>query len=779
MTLLPLYRASMYVMLTLATLVLSINAEVYNRFAMLYPLAVALAGVGAFVTVDRRAAQGLARDVANLLAVGSFLVAMLEFWGEAERLPLALGHWLVYLSLIKMFLPKTVEDDWFLFLIGLVQVVIGVFLSQSTEVGGLLAAWAMTALWTLGLFHLHREALRNEPEEGVTVRPAPRPEDPYPGFLNPPFVVATLAVALTTLALGGLVFLFIPRWSAASTSPGTTKVASNLTGFTEEVELGRIGEILENETVVMTVELLDEDGDHLRPEGEELWRGLTLTRYEQGRWTRTAGDPIDFDRVQFPPPPIGGRIRQRYQVEPTRTDVLFALRPFYRAEARGGAILFQQSDGTLRRPHEDEFLDPQRSGNLASVFRYEVLSVRGGDVQPAEVFPLGQVRRRDSPFGFRLPAWRPDRPWEQAVSPGLLQVPDEVRRRLGEVADGILGRKDDDDMQGRARKLESYFRDSGAFFYSLKMTRVDPALDPVVDFVINRREGHCEYFASALALMLRTQGIPSRVVNGFKGGDYDEIFGALTVREKHAHSWVEALVGVTRGGAPIWITLDPTPALEREKVVAKVGGVTNGLRSLSDSFRNFWVFSVADFDQERQERLIYGPLRDLAHESGRGFRMIYANLQIAARWLFHFERPREFFSVRGFVVSVVVMLLAVGVSLAVRWLARRLLGRFGRGAGPDSALASGLAVYQRLMRLLAEAGLERPAGETPREFARRAASLLSARLDGAPGLPELPTAVVEAFYRVRFGHHALEPAAVRDLDARLDALAARLRVGAG
>ena len=88
-----------------------------------------------------------------------------------------------------------------------------------------------------------------------------------------------------------------------------------------------------------------------------------------------------------------------------------------------------------------------------------------------------------------------------------------------------------------------YLRESGEFSYSLKMDVADPTIDPVEDFLVNRKAGHCEYFASALAMLLRSVGIPARVVNGFKGGDWNDLAQILYVRQKHAHSWVEVYLG--------------------------------------------------------------------------------------------------------------------------------------------------------------------------------------------------------------------------------------------
>ena len=111
-----------------------------------------------------------------------------------------------------------------------------------------------------------------------------------------------------------------------------------------------------------------------------------------------------------------------------------------------------------------------------------------------------------------------------------------------------------------------------------RWTSIDPNLDPVEDFLVNRKEGHCEYFASALALLLRSIDIPARMVNGFKGGDWNELTQTMNVRQKHAHSWVEAYVGrrtraIRRSGSPS----TRRPATSRDESVAQVGGIAGKL----------------------------------------------------------------------------------------------------------------------------------------------------------------------------------------------------------
>src|SRR3954464_3259027 len=150
--------------------------------------------------------------------------------------------------MIQMSLPKTVADDWFLFLLALVQVVVGCFLSQSDLVGFILLAWTLSALWVLSLFHLHREALRNEaatwaaPAAAATTTtgqagPVPQPRDPYPGLIDSSFLGAGLRVALVTMALGGVIFLVMPRSTALGRNTRFTTASQHLTGFSENVRL--------------------------------------------------------------------------------------------------------------------------------------------------------------------------------------------------------------------------------------------------------------------------------------------------------------------------------------------------------------------------------------------------------------------------------------------------------------------------------------------------------------------------------------------------------------
>ena len=131
--------------------------------------------------------------------------------------------------------------------------------------------------------------------------------------------------------------------------------------------------------------------------------------------------------------------------------------------------------------------------------------------------------------------------------------------------------------------------------YSLEMKAAGP--DPLADFLFNVKAGHCEYFSTAMAVMLRTRGIPARVVNGFLPGEYNDAAGAYTVRQSDAHSWVEVYFPESSA----WVTFDPTPIAGRTEPVSQ--GFTAQLGKYAEAFELFWFQYVVGYDQQEQRSL--------------------------------------------------------------------------------------------------------------------------------------------------------------------------------
>jgi protein-glutamine gamma-glutamyltransferase len=740
------YRASFYVMLTVATMILCGEAT-DSRLDWFLPVGVAAAGVFAFFTVDQSRRWGLPRDLANILAVGTLGLLYLEYKSDDTQMIRCLGHWMIYLQLIKYFLPKTAEDDWFLFLLGLTQVLIGSVINQGDMVGAWLFFWAMLAVWVLGLFFLQREVrrFRTETEAGaVSDQSAP---DPYRGLFDVPYVGTTLRALALTMVLGGLVFLLLPRQAGATRGRSSGTMSRHLTGFDDEVKLGQLGEILENDSVVMSVEFTVEDRTPTHPPGEPLFRGVTLTQYEKGRWRRqlqrSLQTIVSLPYFRNAGPRKRAVIRQIIKLEPNDSPTLFAMRPILELSGTTRLAPFLNPvDGTIFRPES------------RGAYDYEVLSDANSQAPQQNEIPLSSDR-------IKL----------------LLGMPESLKVRFREIALPLVQQLPDlgtEAATARARALESQLRDSGEFGYTLEMNVVDHQLDPVEDFLVNRKKGHCEYFASALALLLRSIDIPARIVNGFKGGDWNELTQSMNVRQKHAHSWVEAYVGRNPNGSPLWITLDATPVMDRDESVAQVGGVSTSIRPLTDMIRYVWIFYILGYDAARQNRLLYTPIKVTIGKVRQGYATLWFWTKRGFAHLFNFQSIGAFISIKGFFVSFIVLsLLVLIVKLAIA-VGKRLL-EWWRGPTDNSAgLTAGILFYRRLAQMLADYDLKRTPAETQNEFALRASRFLTGQPAHIQAVAEVPQKIVEAFYRVRFGHRDLDPDTLKELEENLDLLQTRL-----
>jgi protein-glutamine gamma-glutamyltransferase len=314
-----------------------------------------------------------------------------------------------------------------------------------------------------------------------------------------------------------------------------------------------------------------------------------------------------------------------------------------------------------------------------------------------------------------------------------------------------------------------HLRDSGQYVYSLETTVKDPKLDPVEDFLVNRKAGHCEYFASALALMLRSVGVPSRLVTGFKGGTVNTISGAYEVEQRHAHVWVEALVGGDR-----WITVDPTPAA-REVSVASFAAPVKTVHELASVVNATWS-QLMNMSINEQQTSFYVPVRDAVQNwwsPKNGERPFLAKLYYG---IIDFATdPTQWFTLKGIGAATVTGAIFAAIALLIR-LRRRMWTRFiGLWKGQRSAREIRIAFYVRFEELCRQLGLVRSSHQTQREFAGSVRNRIQEVVASADGLPEVPPRLVEFFYRVRFGDEALSPAVVEQLDRDLNSLEGAIR----
>jgi transglutaminase-like putative cysteine protease len=486
------------------------------------------------------------------------------------------------------------------------------------------------------------------------------------------FVAGTAPVLVALIVLGGSgIFFLLPRMSAGYL--GSFAAGGDMTtGFSDHVQLGRIGQIQQSNAVVMHVEIDgDKHGLH-----DLKWRGIALNQFDGQTWSSAT--------EQFPlAPQEDGRFPLWRS---SRTNPFRAARPLhYRVlmEPIGTNIFF-----LAPRPR---FL----SGN------YRMLATdRGGTAYNMDSFhPIG-VYEADSDLEA---AGRALESVPGTITLDLhtyLQLP-VLDSRISELAQSVTAAAVN--PVDKAAAIERYLMTN--FGYTLELPQQMPK-DPLADFLFVRKRGHCEYFASSMAIMLRTIGIPSRVVNGFRTSEFNDLTGQYVVRASSAHSWVEAYFQEYG-----WTTFDPTPGS------GPISGATGWQRArlYVDAMASFWREWVIDYDASHQKQLgedairgsrtLIDRIRDWAQRH-------YARMLARAR---HVQRrisqsPRRWTG--SGILLTVVLLAAANARTLLRWAREQRLAAHPEGAPVQAAALW----YRRMLRWLARQGWKKTAEQTPKEF---------------------------------------------------------------
>jgi len=503
-----------------------------------------------------------------------------------------------------------------------------------------------------------------------------------------------------------------------------------MSGFTENVELGQIGEIKKNSAVVMRVQTGKPIGyDRLR------WRGIALTTFDGRRWTASDHNPQELkpkedgwiyttdSRLKADEP---GMFYTVY-LEPLATDAIFIpgkvtrLRGNFTGEG-GNSFAAMRRTSILR----------DSTGTLLNPFHnYTAVRYAGISSLP----PLNAAKLR---------AASTDYPGD--ITETYLQLP-PLDPRIPELAKQIT--KNARTPFDKALAIESYLHNR--FTYTLNLTG-KPGDDPLAHFLFETRAGHCEYFASAMTIMLRTLSIPSREVNGFLPGEYNDLGGDYIVRASDAHSWVEVYFpGID------WQTFDPTPAGPENAT-----GFLTRLGQYADWLEITWSEWVIGYDFAHQLALAQNLQRDTRNwsESARGW--FERKQRAGKKWMKSWQLQR---GVLGYLlpIALVLFLVALRFNLLAE-LSRRVRLFFqlrGSVVRTDPQLASRL--YAELLRMLARRGLMRAVSQTPLEFA--------AAVD-SPNLAPVVREFTLLYAHARFGGAPCDTMRLRQL---LDQIRAALR----
>lgn len=464
----------------------------------------------------------------------------------------------------------------------------------------------------------------------------------------------TCGILLLTAGL----FFVLPR-SATATLSRLVSHRMHLPGFSNEVTLDQIGQIMHDSSAVM----------HVRPGSIDFpanlkWRGVALSEFDGKRWSNPSqhGRSVHLSSgwaLVTDNPQAGQRLFYQVTLNAVDSDALFvAGRP-------------EQLDVALiRGPNESLRLGFVPQDN----FRYTVSSVFEDEAQVtahAELTPEARARY------LQLPPLDP-----------------RMRELAGQLVAGLTT-----DRQ-RARAIENHLRTS--YGYTLDLPDHETR-DPIAYFLFERKKGHCEYFASAMTVMLRAVGVPARLVNGFQSGTFNPISKLYVIRASDAHSWVEAYLA-GRG----WTIFDPTPADSRPRR----GVLMSKLALWADAADTFWQDWVLRYDLGRQWVLA----EKLQNSSRRfGMRWLEDVNQTSIQWT---TRIRQWFAQHGASMSLLILFIVAAVLAGPRtWRALQMLHRVRRVREGRASASDATLLYARMLQVLHRRGFQKPAWFTPREFA--------------------------------------------------------------
>ncbi len=651
----------------------------------------------------------------------------------------ALIHFIFFASAMKLLQQKRNRDWLWLYVVSFFQMLLAAGMMIDTTFFILLLAFLFSAVSTLVSFEMRRaqhDLAAATPQQEVETTEYWRDTPTVRNLLTQPrwrsLAIFSIISLFTISLLATPLFLAMPRLALRNGGAGWMQGAS-LSGFSETVRLGEVGQLKLNPRLVMRVRVV-QPADQYR--AQLRWRGVTLDFYDGTGWRDTAtlrrGNKTDArpvtkhgsvywldEATEINHAAVAPYItRQTFYLEPLSTPTVFAAsQPLW---VEGLPSLWQDSSDGL-----------WTSNHAMNRITY---SVESDARQPTDK----ELRAHDS------------REYEATIKLRYLQVPPNLDPRIGQLAAQII--KDQPTALDAARKIENHLHTN--YQYSLDLRRTDNG-DPVADFLFNVRAGHCEYFATAMVLLLRTQGIPARLVNGFQMGEFSDISDFYTVRQSDAHSWVE--VYFPNSG---WVAFDPTPS-------AGLSQYENGwlatMRHYTEAAEMFWLENVIGFSSNDQAAMAFRA-QHLFSDYQKGLSDWWAKWK--TRLGDQLQAWRGNTAIENHNVGDRIRNILLHPALLFLYFVGFLIGGFvfwrkhsfsWRRRFQQDAVGSAIGFYQEMLSSLKRLGYERAANQTPQEFAQ------------AIPLPHV-TEITQLYQHVRFGGATLSAAEIQQIETHLKEL---------
>ncbi len=637
----------------------------------------------------------LVKVVMEIVAGGGVLMNAMDF--------------ILFLGINKLFNRSSNQDYQQLYVVSLLQMIAATTVNTDPSFGLLFFVYVVAITWTLILFHLRREMQDNlllkygnsmdaKPVEVERMLNSKR-------LIGGRFLLVTSGLAILVFLIAGTFFFIFPRLGFRLFQQN--RAGQTVAGFSDSVDLGQFGLIKDNPTVVMRVEFEKEPP---KTTTNLYWRGISFDNYNGRSWSksrvrdkRSLPRYVDTVYVRRPQRAATERTLQNIYLDPMAQRVLFGLsdilsiklpeRPEIAALHRYRAIQ-QDADGDLFYEQLDEV-----------AFKYSVLSETRQPSQKMTQLTVRDVRALDS------------------IQPRYRQLPKALSPEIRRLAKQLI--KPEQTLFEAAQAVETYLESN--LTYTLELKR-NEALAPLDDFLFEQKSGHCEYFATAMTILLRVGGLEARLVNGFQGGKWNPFGNYLAVSQGDAHSWVELAIptenckGERCRPASLWHRFDPTPP---SATTSDTLTLLDRFRAYADAFRMRWYKHVIEYDIEQQASALMS-IRDTWTALSKGLS----------------DQTELSLSRRSHLIKIAIGGL---VLFAVLFVA---VGRRRRPAKADTVfeepeISMVLSLVDDLLQMYASHGLTKRPHETLTEFLARVDPAL------APGM-ELAKRICDSHELIRF-----------------------------
>jgi protein-glutamine gamma-glutamyltransferase len=606
---------------------------------------------------------------------GLWRIGYFTFVSQEAMLPGILARLILSLSAIKLLQRKSDRDWIFLYIMAFFQVLLAAGLSISALYLFAFITFVFFMVAAIIVFEM-RKTDRSVSERATVKREIGGSRLKLPGFGRIPATSIVLIGAIVVLATP--IFFLIPRVGGAGigADPGNSSMRA---GFSDKVQLGGNGRIQQSDEIVMRVRLEGNDST-----GNLKWRGIALDTFDGQLWSRSKPNSREpktkGEREIIQVDYATGReslLLQTVYLEPLEPPVLFAA-----PRAVGVQGNFQM---LTRDPYGSIYF--QQQGERVS---YKVLS-------DTSLPDTGQLRT--------------DRELYPVQFNSYLQLPASIDPRIEQLSSRLTANTRN--RFDAAAMIENYLQTE--FGYTLEQKA--GGSEPLSDFLFNVREGHCEYFATAMALMLRTQGIATRVVTGFQQGEYNETADVFVVRQLNAHAWVE----VYFPGEGVWVPFDPTPAAGQGLEVVSTGIMGQYTKYL-EALEMFWIQYFVAFDNQEQKSLLTSVKRSFVDYQSKTSSYVETFQILIAEWWKDVKGENGFETRLAAVGYAIASVLLFVLLVLVFWFGGKRVRKMSIWSRLHSRFQPGqnttiIDFYDRMIRLLEGRGLNREPHQTPMEFA--------------------------------------------------------------